>query len=375
MPGTDYDVIIVGGGLSGLVSSFLLKSQGLSVLLIEKKSYPFHRVCGEYISNEVIPFLKTYDLFPYEHQPAQISRFRLTSIKGSALDFPLDLGGFGISRFTFDDYLQKRCKCVGVELLENSTVSSIKYREDEFGVKLQNGREFTSRIVIGAYGKRSRLDYEISRKYIQKRSPYIGVKYHIEFDHPGELISLHNFRGGYCGISNVENGITNLCYLGRRSYLSEYGDIDSMEKEVLHENPFLADIFSNAKFLFKKPIVINEISFATKTSVEDHILMAGDAAGMVTPLCGNGMAIAIRSAKIVSDLVVQFLNRKISRNSMEQQYTQAWNQNFRTRLWAGRNIQKLFGKLNISEVAIAMAHFSPKFRNTLMKNTHGKPFE
>ncbi|MFB0908232.1 MAG: FAD-dependent oxidoreductase, partial [Spirosomataceae bacterium] len=51
-----FDVIIVGGGLAGLSTAIMSRKNGLSVLLIEKYSYPFHKVCGEYISNEVRPF-------------------------------------------------------------------------------------------------------------------------------------------------------------------------------------------------------------------------------------------------------------------------------------------------------------------------------
>ena len=79
------DVIIVGGGLSGLFNALLLSRAGLEVTLIEKKRYPFHRVCGEYISNEVIPFLEKHDLFPHDLEPATIEQFELTSIGGKRL--------------------------------------------------------------------------------------------------------------------------------------------------------------------------------------------------------------------------------------------------------------------------------------------------
>ena len=75
------------------------------VLLLEKKSYPFHRVCGEYVSNEVEPFLIRHDLFPSELEPSHISKFKLTSTNGNVADLTLDLGGFGVSRYSLDFYL------------------------------------------------------------------------------------------------------------------------------------------------------------------------------------------------------------------------------------------------------------------------------
>ena len=49
------DVIIIGGGLAGLTSALHLSKKGFKVTLIEKHDYPRHKVCGEYLSNEVVP--------------------------------------------------------------------------------------------------------------------------------------------------------------------------------------------------------------------------------------------------------------------------------------------------------------------------------
>jgi flavin-dependent dehydrogenase len=368
------DITVIGGGLSGLVSAYLLRKEGLSVQLIEKKSYPFHRVCGEYVSNEVIPFLENNGLFPEICQPVNITEFQFTSIKGQSIEFPLDLGGFGISRYAFDDFLYKKCLEVGVEFKLGKSVDSIRFDGDSFEIQLQDGTVSESNIVIGAFGKRSTLDRKLNRAFMHHPSPYIGVKYHIKIDHPKNLIALHNFNGGYCGISNVEDGTTNLCYLGKRSFLRKYGTIPKMEEAVLFENPHLRDIFDRAEFILNKPLVINEISFETKQPVEEHILMAGDAAGMITPLCGNGMAIAIRSAKVLSDCVTRYFEDHFNRSQLENEYREIWMRNFNMRLWTGRKIQNLFGRYQISNIAVNMAKLSPGFRNTLMKKTHGLPF-
>src|SRR5688500_17416365 len=102
------DVIIIGGGLAGLTSANLLSKAGLNVLLVEKKTYPFHKVCGEYVSNETVNFLRKNNLYPSELNPAQITNFILSSPKGKTIETKLDLGGFGISRYLFDDFLYKQ---------------------------------------------------------------------------------------------------------------------------------------------------------------------------------------------------------------------------------------------------------------------------
>ncbi|MFZ6011141.1 MAG: NAD(P)/FAD-dependent oxidoreductase [Bacteroidota bacterium] len=366
-------VIIVGGGLAGLISSIQLAHAGVACLLIEKKSYPFHRVCGEYISNEAVPFLKRSGLYPADAHLPQIGLFQLSSVRGKQATMPLDLGGFGVSRFFFDSFLYQKASKSGVKFLLNTEVINISFQDDSFLIRTPLA-EFEADVVIGAFGKRSRLDVQLDRSFMKARSPYAGIKYHIKTEHPDNLIALHNFEGGYCGISNVEDGRTNLCYLTHRDNLRRFGDIKSMEENVLYKNPLLKNIFKNSQFLFEKPEVINEISFQTKAPVEQHILMAGDAAGMITPLCGNGMAMAIHTAKILSECIVQFQRKEISRQQMENMYAIEWTRNFSARLWAGRKIQALFGNSVTSNIAVNMALYIRPIAETIVRNTHGKVF-
>jgi flavin-dependent dehydrogenase len=145
-----------------------------------------------------------------------------------------------------------------------------------------------------------------------------------------------------------------------------------MEKQVLMQNPHLKYIFENAEFVFDKPLVINEISFAKKTPIENHMLMVGDTAGLITPLCGNGMAMAIHSAKIASELIIRQIKEGFSREEFEKKYKKEWNADFSTRLLIGRTVQKLFGDKWLSEVAaIGFRLFKPAL-NLIVKSTHGK---
>lgn len=367
-------VIVIGGGLAGLIAAIQLARAGISCIVIEKKAYPFHRVCGEYISNEVVPFLKSIDVFPSQFNPPKISKFLLSSVNGRFETMPLDLGGFGISRYTFDYFLYEKARALGVEFFLHQEVEMIHFHKEVFEVKTR-ANEWKADVLIGTFGKRSRIDQLLKRQFIDQRSPYVGVKYHVRTNHPNDLIALHNFPGGYCGMSNIEAGKTTLCYLSHRDNLKQYRNIRDMEENILFKNPLLRSVFKNAEYLFERPEVINEISFQTKGPLEDHILMAGDAAGMIAPLSGNGMAMAIRSAKILSELVIRFVNEaSFTRAMLERNYVASWNQNFRSRLWKGRQIQKLFGHSFMSKVAVNLAMHVRPLANAIIRGTHGDPF-
>lgn len=366
------DILIIGGGLAGLVSALLLVRNGHQPLLIEKKTYPFHRVCGEYVSNEVLDFLKRNKLYPDHLDLPQIHRFQFSDTRGSAVSTALDLGGFGISRYVWDDWLYQKAKEEGVELITGIQVEELEFdsETDRFKVQLSDHSFLHAKIVLGAFGKRSKIDRTLNRPFFFERSPYIGVKYHVHSDFARDTVALHNFEGGYCGINAVEEGKFNLCYLGSRDQLRKFGSIEEMEKNVLRKNPILNHIFENSTFLLEKPEVINEINFEPKAPVENHVLMIGDAAGLITPLCGNGMAMAIHGAKLAVEAIQQGKNRL----EIEQIYIRKWMDQFRFRLKVGRTVQRLFGSGQGSIIARNLIQRVPFVSNLIIRNTHGKPF-
>ncbi len=369
-----FDVIIVGGGLAGLINSIVLKKYGYAVLLIERRKYPFHRVCGEYISNEVIHYLKSIDCYPEELNPVDITNFQLTSPNGDSATMPLDLGGFGISRYVYDAWLAKKAENAGVLLMENTIVTKIQFNDDVFTVLTDKEDTHTARVVIGAFGKRSSLDRILQRKYFRRRSPYVGVKYHIAGNFNPSQVALHNFEGGYCGISDLGDGIFNLCYLSSVKPLKRLGSIQRLEDEILFQNPYLKSIFNEAEILFDKPITVNDISFSAKEPVYQHILMSGDAAGVITPLCGNGMAMAIHSAKILSEKTHHFLEGQTTRAELEGTYAKEWKEIFGFRVWYGRQVQQVFGNKSLSNVAVALVNNSKLISKLVMRQTHGRVF-
>lgn len=362
--------------MAGLFNSILLSRSGFKVILFEKKQYPFHRVCGEYISNEVLPFLEKQDLFPAHLEPSRIDRLIISSSSGSQFSTPLDLGGFGVSRFAYDHWLAQKAMASGVELLENTTVQDIQFQGDQFNLTTSLGTEYTSKLVIGAHGKRTKLDKQLNRNFIRDHSPYVGVKYHLKTDSPSDTIALHNFTGGYCGISKVEDDTYNLCYLIHRDQIRKHGSIEQTEKNVLQKNPHLNHLMTNSDFLFDKPEVINEVSFKAKEAVYQKILMTGDSAGTITPLSGNGMAMAIRSAHLLSQQIISnYSNGQIDLDKVICGYTTAWDVQFKRPMWIGRKIQWMyFGNPLASHIAVLTGKIAKPIAKVMIKQTHGEPF-
>ena len=367
-----FDVIIVGGGLAGLTSAIHLSKFKKQVLVIEKQSYPKHKVCGEYISNEVIPYLNSLEIDPIKEGAKKINRVHVSSINGSLIKGDLPLGGFGMSRYFFDNLLLKKACLNGVKVTKDSVISII-FQNDIFIIKTKSSDIFKSKIAIGAYGKRSDLDIKMNRKFIRKKSPYLAVKSHAKGKFPDDLIGLHNFKGGYCGVSKVENNSINLCYITEYSSFKKHKNISDFQKQVVFKNKHLRKIFKESTSLFKKSLTISQISFETKNPIENHIIMCGDTAGVIHPLCGNGMGMAILSSKLASELIIQFLNGEIkNREDLENQYLMSWNKEFKTRLKMGHFIAWLFRSEIISQITYSIIKMIPFLLRKMIQLTHGK---
>jgi len=369
---TTFDVIIVGGGLAGLTSAIHLSTRKKRVLLIEKNEYPKHKVCGEYISNEVLPYLNSLGINPINEGAKQITKVHISTTKSNLIKGELPLGGFGMSRYFLDNLLVKKAHLNGVQILKD-TVDSIYFKKDSFTITTKSSGVFQSKITIGAFGKRSSLDQKMKRKFIQKKSPYLAVKIHVKGVFPENLVALHNFKGGYCGVSKVEDNAINVCYITEYRSFKKHKNITDFQEQVVFKNKHLRKIFKETSPVFEKPLTISQVSFQTKNPVEDHIIMCGDTAGMIHPLCGNGMGMAISSAQLASIRILQFLNGEIkTREGLEKQYLRDWNKEFKIRLKTGHFIAWLFRNQTISQIAYSILKRIPSLLPKMIKFTHGK---
>jgi flavin-dependent dehydrogenase len=374
----EFDIAIIGGGLAGLSLSIQCAEAGYSTILFEKENYPFHKVCGEYISNESFPFLEKLGVPLSNWGLPSINDLNISAPSGTAYQFTLPLGGFGVSRYKLDQCLYEIALSKGVTVLTNTKVQDIHFTQNKFEITTDIG-SYQSNIAAGSFGKKSNMDVKLSRPFAKARpnalNNFIGVKYHIRYPHPTNQVALHNFDNGYCGIEEIENGECCLCYLTTAANLKKSGNnIAVMEENILCKNPLLKHIFKNAEFVYKKPLVITQISFQKKSQIEDHILCIGDAAGMITPLCGNGMSIALHGSKIAFQNIDFYFKNGQNRVVLEAAYEKQWQKMFANRIFVGRTIQRLFGNAHITNMFLQIMQHFPRLSKKLIKGTHGHPF-
>ncbi len=372
------DVAVIGGGVAGLATAILFAQQGFSVTVVEKGNYPKHKVCGEYLSNESRPFLEQLGLEEDLDALPQIHRLEVTTTGTAALRAHLPLGGLGWSRYAMDAALARAAMQQGVELLTNTKAEALIPVGKDFVLTTTAG-ELRARLVVGSWGRKGNMDVQLQRPFLAQRGSaldgWVGIKHQVRWaELPGDLVSLHNFAGGYCGVSPVEEGVHCVCYLVHERALKAAGSMDALEAGVLSKNAHLKKIWTEADFLYERPLTVSGVSFRKRLPVENGVLLCGDTAGVIPPLCGNGMSMGLRAAQLALYCGLPFLKGQASRRAMEQDYILRWQRAFKTRLWAGRQLQSRFGSERLLRPVMGVLNAVPFLKKAVIRATHGTPF-
>ena len=378
----EFDSIIIGGGLAGLTAAIGLRNFGVSVLLIEKHDFPRHKVCGEYVSNEVLPILEAFGLDPFSWGAVAIEQFRLVNQGGQWAEWTLPLGGFGISRHRLDEELYKEAQRRGVKFLLNEEVVAVAKEGFQTMVKTRSKAEFHAELVLGTYGKRSVLDSSKRSLDKRKKAAYVGVKAHYRGDFDSRLVGIYNFEGGYCGVSKNEMGLLNICYLANYESFKRFRKLDDFEQEVLGKNPELKQVLNGSELAWEKRLAISQFHFEQNPLVQGQLLMAGDSASMIHPLCGNGMGMAMVSARILTQLIAEHYLTGVGltssnaekdkrRRAVERAYERCWKETFSKRLRTGKALAFLMDRPLLLDLAVPLVKTFPAIGEKITSLTHG----
>jgi menaquinone-9 beta-reductase len=351
MKTAQVDALVVGGGPAGLSAAIHLVRQGAQVLLCEARHYPHDKMCGEFLSPECAGLLGELGMHKSLSvlQPAAIHSARLTAPDGSQWQVRLPGTALGLSRRVLDAAMADCARQAGVQIWEGTTVQSIQGSlESGFSAQVRGAQdcEYHARLVIGAHGKRAALDRALDRQFMQVRQPYLALKAHFDGPPLPGRIELHGFPGGYCGLSEIEGGHKVAALLVHERVFHQAGGgagnpVDTFIAWMQSQNPNLRAWFSHAHRLHARWISISQVCFDSKPAIEQDVLLAGDAAGLIAPLAGNGIAMALEGGRLAAGLAGAFLAGSLPAQELRRQYPASWRRAFGQRLALGRTLQPL----------------------------------
>ncbi len=373
-----YDVLIVGGGLAGCSAAIQLAGRGRRVLLLEKQRYPAHKLCGEFLSVEVQAMFERLGVREAVRRAGAhpITRARITTLDGGVFEAALPGAALGLSRYTLDRLLFERARAAGAETRDGVAARAIAGSLDEgFTVQTTDGA-FAARLAMGAYGKRGLLDRKLQRPFLQQKSPFVAFKAHYEgVEIPG-VIELHSFPGGYCGLSHVEGGRVNACWIAHAQTLKAAGgDPEAMIEQSLARNPALARRFAAMRRVSKRFVAVSQVTLAPKGAVSGDGCMIGDTAGMIAPMCGDGMAMALRAAELAVPPAAAFLDGATDAAGFRDGYARAWRREFGLRMRLGRWMHHAYCRPSLARLGVAVCRKAPALGRWLIHKTRGAATE
>lgn len=369
-----HDVIVVGGGLAGCSAATQLADRGFDVLLLEKGTYPRHKLCGEFLSPEAQRSFQTLGVLDAVREAGAhpITRTRIVAPSGAESTGTLPGTALGLSRYRLDRMLYERALDAGAHGQTGTRVRRIEGSlRDGFDVHTDDATH-RARLVLGAYGKRGLLDRALERSFLDEDAPYVAFKAHYAGADVPHTIELHTFPGGYCGCSHVEEGLLNVCWIGHVDVLRDAGGTpDAMIRHALHDNPALADRLHGLTQVSDRFEAISRVPIGPKACFADDVCMVGDTAGMIAPLCGDGMAMALAAADLVAPLAADVLTGRASPATFRTTYTRRWRRTFRTRLQVGQWAHAAAFRPAVAAGLVQALRWIPGLRQTLVRATRG----
>jgi len=360
------DVAILGAGPAGSTLAALLAARGVSVALIDRDEFPRDKLCGEFLSYDALPILEHLGVLEAIDAAGapRIARCRVAGAQRT-YEFAFPHEARGVSRMFLDDLLHRTAVARGARAIAETATSIARSRV------IAGEHELAAKVIVGAWGRWGRFDAQLRRPFVQDRvHRNFGFKRHYRAQiSDRDVIELHSFPHGYLGVSGIEGGLTNICGLVHASRLTGHkGRWDAFVETIRRERPGLDAMYARHEpaqegFLSSEPVI-----FRARSPVEGGVLMIGDASGVIDPLTGNGMAMAVQSALVAAPFVLQLLARDSDRTSIERAYAAEHRSRFASRIAWSRRVAMLLSRPALLDAALRLVR-GPGAGRLLLRKT------
>jgi menaquinone-9 beta-reductase len=309
------DVAIAGAGPAGALAAIILARAGLRVRLFERAAFPRHKLCGDTLNPGALAVLRRHaDVTPLLAQSDPLDGMVVTGPGGAMIraTYGRGLNGRAITRAAFDHWLITQAIAAGAQLEENVVVKSAVIGDGRVaGVMIARGERpvaHPSRLVIAADGRRSAL--AVSRRLsAQPRRPRrwaIGA-YFSGVDGRTRLGEMHVRAGHYIGVAPLPHGLTNACLVvPHQQGDAPIGDPLELLRGYLDHDLNLRERFRGATPV-APPTMLGPMAVDARVAGEPGLLMAGDAAGFIDPMTGDGLRFALAGAELAAAVALDVI--------------------------------------------------------------------
>jgi len=374
------DVLIVGAGPAGSVAGTILARAGARVRILDRAAFPRDKLCGDTVNPGTLARLEALDLAAgIVERGLRIDGMRVTGERGVAVEgrYPGGLSGRSILRRDLDWLLLQHAVGAGCQFDPGVAVRGAMV-SDQRGPRVVGGAviaagggesPLAARVTIAADGRHSTIAFGLglARHPPRPRRWAIGAYFENFMPNgvrPGSdtgltprLGEMHVRRGRYIGIAPVPGNLTNVC-LVKPSFAGDaaLGNPTSLIARALAADPLLRDRAAGAR-LISSPVVLGPLAVDVRDAAIDGLLLAGDAAGFIDPMTGDGLRFAVHGGELAAAAALQALSHGWT--GVHARLTAARRQAFAGKWMFNRGLRALVASPLAIEAAAVGARVAP----------------
>jgi flavin-dependent dehydrogenase len=322
------DVLIVGAGPAGSVAGAILARAGARVRIVDRAAFPRPKLCGDTVNPGTLARLRALDLaHGIDERSLRVDGMRVTGERGVAIDgrYPGGVSGRAITRSDLDWLLLQQAITAGCQFDPGVAVRRAIVAE-EGGERSVGGAviggdghesSIGARVTLAADGRHSTIGFSLGLAHHPKRPRRWAIGAYFENfmpsgSDPGLTLSfqygeMHVRRGYYVGIAPVPGGLTNVCVVKPSGPGdAALGDPAGFLRRALAADPLLRDRAAGAR-LIGSPVVLGPLAVEVRYEAIDGLLLAGDAAGFIDPMTGDGLRFATHGAELAAAAALRAL--------------------------------------------------------------------